>query len=83
VAAATLLQLTAPICAQCPQARALLGELAATIPGAQHTELDLAEYPGLAGLLRVRSTPATLTLTPPGRCDVVRAAASLDPPASV
>jgi hypothetical protein len=38
-AAVTLLQLTTPICARCPQARALLGELAAAIPGVRHTEL--------------------------------------------
>lgn len=62
VAAVTLLQLTTPICARCPQARALLGELAAATPGVRHTELDLAEYPELAGLLGVRSTPTTLAI---------------------
>jgi len=31
----------------------MLGELAAATPGVRHTELDLAEYPELAGLLGV------------------------------
>jgi thioredoxin-like negative regulator of GroEL len=58
----TLLQLTTPICARCPQARALLGELAAATPGLRHAELDLAQSPELANLLGVRSTPTTLAV---------------------
>ena len=65
-AAVTLLQLTTPICARCPQARALLGDLAATIPGIRHTELDLTQYPELASLLAVRSTPTTLAVARSG-----------------
>ncbi|MGB9279968.1 MAG: thioredoxin [Pseudonocardiaceae bacterium] len=42
-AAVTLLQLTTPICARCPQARAVLGDLAAATAGIRHTELDLAQ----------------------------------------
>lgn len=61
-AAVTLLQLTTPICARCPQARALLGELAAATPGVRHTEVDLAQSPELASLLGVRSTPTTLAV---------------------
>lgn len=62
-AAVTLLQLTTPICARCPQARAVLGDLA----GIRHTELDLAQSPELAGLLSVRSTPTTLAVARSGR----------------
>lgn len=65
-AAVTLLQLTTPICARCPQARALLGELATAMPGVQHTELDLAQVPELANLLGVRSTPTTLVVARSG-----------------
>jgi thiol-disulfide isomerase/thioredoxin len=65
-AAVTLLQLTTPICARCPQARALLGELAAATPGVRHTELDLAQSPELANLLGVRSTPTTLAVARSG-----------------
>jgi thiol-disulfide isomerase/thioredoxin len=65
-AAVTLLQLTTPVCARCPQARALLGELAAATPGVRHTELDLAQSPELANLLGVRSTPTTLAVARSG-----------------
>lgn len=61
--AVTLLQLSTPVCAQCPQARALLSELAATTPGVGHAEIDLAEHPELAGELGVRSTPTTLVVS--------------------
>jgi len=65
-AAVILLQLNTPVCAQCPQARAVLGELAATTPGVRHAELNLAEHPELAGRLGVRSTPTTLVLSRTG-----------------
>jgi thioredoxin-like negative regulator of GroEL len=66
-AAVTLLQLTTPICARCPQARAVLGELTTTTEGVQHAELDLADHPDLAGRLGVRSTPTTLAISRAGR----------------
>lgn len=65
-AAVTLLQLTTPVCARCPQARAVLGDLAAATQAVRHTELDLAQYPELAGLLGVRSTPTTLVVARSG-----------------
>ncbi|MGH3910953.1 MAG: thioredoxin family protein [Pseudonocardiaceae bacterium] len=65
-AAVTLLQLNSPICARCPQARAVLGELADATPGVKHAQLDLAEHPELAGELGVRATPTTLAFTPAG-----------------
>jgi thioredoxin-like negative regulator of GroEL len=66
-AAVTLLQLTTPICARCPQARTVLGDLAAATPGIRHTELDLTQSPELASLLGVRSTPTTLAIARSGR----------------
>lgn len=66
-AAVTLLQLNTPLCARCPQARAVLGEVAVATAGVRHAELDLAEYPELAGRLGVRSTPTTLALSRTGR----------------
>ena len=65
-AAVTLLQLNSPICARCPQARAVLGELADATPGVTHAQLDLAEHPELAGELGVRATPTTLVFSPEG-----------------
>ena len=65
--AVTLLMLSAPVCAQCPQARAVLDELAAVTDGLGHAELDLAEHPELAADLSVRSTPTVLALDAAGR----------------
>ncbi|MGH3940474.1 MAG: thioredoxin family protein, partial [Pseudonocardiaceae bacterium] len=66
-AAVTLLQLNTPVCARCPQARAVLGEVAAATAGVRHAELDLAEHPELAGRLGIRSTPTTLVLSRTGQ----------------
>jgi thioredoxin-like negative regulator of GroEL len=66
-AAVTLLQLSTPICARCPQVRALLDELAGATPGIRHAELDLAAHPELSGRLGVRSTPTTLAISRTGR----------------
>lgn len=65
-AAVTLLQLSTPLCARCPQARALLSELAAVTPEVGYAELDLAEHPELASELEVRSTPTTLAVSRAG-----------------
>ena len=65
-ATVTLLQLNTPICARCPQARAVLGELAAATAGIRHTELNLAAHPQLVSQLHVRSTPTTLALSRTG-----------------
>lgn len=65
-AAVTLLQLNSPVCARCPQARVVLGELADATPGVRHAQLDLADHPELAHELKVRSTPTTLVLSRTG-----------------
>lgn len=62
----TLLQLSTPLCARCPQVRALLSELAAATPGVGHAEIDLTEHPELAGELGVRSTPTTVVVSRTG-----------------
>lgn len=61
----TLLLLSAPMCARCPQARALLDELAATRP-VRWLEFDLGSRPALARDLGVRSTPTTLAISQSG-----------------
>lgn len=66
-AAVTLVALGSPVCARCPQARAVLSELVATTPGVRLAELDLGEHPHLADQLGVRSTPTTLVLCRTGR----------------
>jgi thiol-disulfide isomerase/thioredoxin len=66
-ATVTLLLLTGPLCARCPQARALLSEVVAATPGVRHAELDLAAHPELAAELGVRSTPTTLVVSRTGQ----------------
>lgn len=65
--AVTLLQLSAPVCARCTQARVVLGELSTVTEGVRHAELDLSEHPDLPGRLGVRSTPTTLAISAAGR----------------
>lgn len=62
----TLLMLTSPVCARCPQARAVLAEVAAAAAGVRIAELDLAAHPDVADGLGVRSTPTTLALSGSG-----------------
>lgn len=65
-AVVTLLALSTPMCTRCPQARALISELAAELPGVEHIEIDLTEHPTLAAELGVRSTPTMLAISPTG-----------------
>lgn len=62
----TLLMLTTPICARCPQARAVLDDLATDRP-VRRLELDLAAHPAVARDLGVRSTPTTLAISRAGQ----------------
>lgn len=66
-AAVTLLLLSAPVCARCPQARTVLRDLRETTAGLGHAELDLAEHPEVSGSLGVRSTPTILAVGRAGR----------------
>lgn len=72
-AAATLVQLSSPGCATCPQVRRVLSALAAERPGVVHVEIDAAQRVDLARRLAVLRTPTVLVLGPSGE---VRARAS-------
>lgn len=63
----TLLMLSTPVCARCPQARTLLRALAAEHERVHHRELDLASHPDVADELGARATPTTLALDGSGR----------------
>lgn len=83
---ATLVQLSSPGCATCPQVRRVLSALAAGRPGVVHTELDVTQRLDLATRLNVLRTPTVLLLGPrgevrsrtSGRLDPQRAADALD-----
>lgn len=62
----TLLLLTAPTCARCPQARAVLDSLVAARP-VRRLELDLGAHPTMARDLGVHSTPTTLAISRSGQ----------------
>lgn len=62
----TLLMLSAPMCARCPQARAVLDEVVTLIHPVRRLELDLGAHPTVARDLGVRSTPTTLVISRTG-----------------
>lgn len=65
-ARATLLQLSAPTCATCPQVARVLAALADERPGLAHVEVDVTDAPGLVRRLGVLRTPTVLLLGPDG-----------------
>jgi len=65
---ATLLQLSAEVCAPCRATARVLRQLSG--PEVRHVELDVAERPDLVSRFNVLQTPTTLILDPDG---VVRA----------
>lgn len=83
---ATLVQLSSPGCASCPQVRRVLAALAAGRPGVVHVEIDVSQRLDLARRLNVLRTPTVLVLGPTGdvrsratgRLDPTAAAAALD-----
>lgn len=77
-ARATLLQLSSPGCATCPQVRRVLRALAAERPGVVHVEVDAAERLDLARRLDVLRTPTVLVLGPDGEL-WARTSGRLDP----
>lgn len=85
-ARATLVQLSSPGCATCPQVRRVLQGLAAERPGVVHVEIDAAQRLDLARRLNVLRTPTVLVLgrhgelraRTSGRLDAEAAARALD-----
>ena len=61
-AAATLLQFSTEVCAPCHATRRVLAAIAASTPGVQHLEVNLAAAPELATRFRVTQAPTTFLL---------------------
>lgn len=78
---ATLLQLSSPGCATCPQVRRVLQALAAERPGVVHVEIDAAARLDLARRLEVLRTPTVLVLGAHGELRA-RTSGRLDPEAA-
>ncbi len=78
---ATLVQLSSPGCATCPQVRRVLQGLAAERPGVVHVEIDVAGRLDLARRLEVLRTPTVLVLGAHGELRA-RTSGRLDPEAA-
>jgi thiol-disulfide isomerase/thioredoxin len=65
-ATATLLQVSSPGCATCPQVARVLGAVAREHRGVAHVEIDATRYPDLVRRLGVLRTPSVLLLGPDG-----------------
>ena len=63
---ATLVQFSTEFCSNCPQARRMLGQVAAEHDGIELVEVDAAARLDLARRLNVLSTPTVLVLGPDG-----------------
>jgi hypothetical protein len=59
---ATLVQFSSAFCRPCVAARHVLGDVAATVPGVRHVEVDAESNLDLVRRLHVASTPTTLLL---------------------
>ena len=69
---ATLLQFSSAFCAPCRATRRVLHDVAATVPGVAHVEVDAEAHLDLVRQLSVLKTPTTLVLDARGR-EVMRA----------
>jgi thiol-disulfide isomerase/thioredoxin len=78
---ATLVQFSTAFCAPCRPTRQLLAQVAGTVDGVRHIEIDAASRLDLARRLRISSTPAVLVLGPDG--GIVRRAVGLPRKADV
>ncbi|WP_242606903.1 thioredoxin family protein [Protofrankia symbiont of Coriaria ruscifolia] len=84
-ARATLLQFSTAFCAPCRATRRILADVAGSIPGVRHVEVDAESHLELVRRLRIRRTPTVLVLdsrarevcrasgAPPGRRAVLAA----------
>ena len=70
---ATLLQFSSAFCAPCRVTRRVLAEVAATVPGVVHVEVDAEHHLELVRRLGIARTPTTLILDRDG-LEVSRAA---------
>src|SRR4051812_16798277 len=64
---ATLLQFSSAFCAPCRAARRVLADVAATVPGVAHVEVDAEHHLELVRRVGVVRTPTTLVLDATGR----------------
>lgn len=69
---ATLVQFSSAFCAPCRAAKRTLGDVAATVPGVVHLEVDAEHHLELVRAVDVLRTPTTLVLDAQGR-EVTRA----------
>jgi len=66
-ARATLVQFSSAFCAPCRATRRILAEVAGTIDGVAHVEIDAETHLDLVQSLDIRRTPTILVLHPDGR----------------
>ncbi len=76
---ATLLQFSSAFCAPCRATRHVLADVAATVPGVTHVEVDAESHLALVRRVGVQRTPTTLILDADG-AEVSRAAGALRKP---
>jgi thiol-disulfide isomerase/thioredoxin len=69
---ATLVQFSSAFCAPCRATRRVLGDVAQTVPGVVHHEIDAEHHLDLVRRLKVLRTPTTLVLDDRG-VEVARA----------
>ena len=75
---ATLLQFSSAFCARCRATRRVLADVARTVPGVSHVEIDAEEHLDLVRQAGVLRTPTTLVLDGSGR-EVTRATGAPKP----
>ena len=63
---ATLVQFSTAFCAPCRPTRQILAQVAGSLDGVRHVEIDAAERIDLVQRLRINSTPTVLVLDPDG-----------------
>ena len=69
---ATLLQFSSAFCAPCRATRVVLSDVAGTVPGVVHVEVDAEQHLAAVRELDILRTPTTIVLGPDGR-EVTRA----------
>ena len=63
---ATLVQFSTEFCAPCRPTREILAQVAGSLDGVRHVEIDAADRLDLVRRLRINSTPTVLVLGPDG-----------------